>query len=413
MASANTLRLAWRNLGRNRKRSILAFGAIALGQLTFLATSGLLRGYSDQFFRSVTGPLVGHVQVHAPGWRDDRSLDLFLGDLEATLGHIRQVPGVERASPRLFAPALAALSEEGFMSVVVGVDPATEAQADGLLAGQEVVGKVGRGRVLVGRSLARRRQITPGTELALVGQDVDGSIANDLFTVADIISSQVEIVNTLGVVMSLADAQELFLMPDQAHEIVIHLADPELVDSTAVRLASLPVLADTEVLPWQKIAPQFVAMIQIMDGYVFIILCIVFIAAAAGIANTMLMSTFERTHEFGMLLSLGCGPARLSRVIVVEAVILGLVGVALGTALGVGFLLWSGASGLDYAALGGGESSYEVGFKGIQFSSVVYPRVHPQDVIAGIVAVVLTSFVAAVWPMLHLARLEPMEAMRA
>lgn len=413
MASASTLRLAWRNLGRNRKRSALAFGAIALGQLTFLATSGLLRGYSEQFFRSVTGPLVGHVQVHAPGWRDDRSLDLTLGDLDATLDRIRRDPDVERASPRIFAPALAALSDEGFMSMVVGVDPAVESQPEGLLGGHQSAARLGQGRVLVGRILARQRHIAPGTEIALVGQDVDGSIANDLFTVADVISSQVEIVNSLGVVMSLDDAQEFLLMPNQAHEIVIHVRDPQTIDSTAARLASLPRLAGSEVLPWQEIAPHFVAMIEIMDGYVFIILCIVFIAAMAGIANTMLMSTFERTHEFGMLLSLGCGPGRLSRVIVVEAVVLGLVGVALGTTLGVGLLLWSGETGLDYAALGGGESSYEVGFKGIQLSSVVYPRVHHGDVVAGIVAVLLTSFVAAVWPMLHLARLEPIEAMRA
>ncbi|MCK4473634.1 MAG: ABC transporter permease, partial [Anaerolineae bacterium] len=88
MTSTSTLRIAWRNLGRNRKRSLLALGAIAVGQLAFLATSALMNGYGEQYLNSVTGPMVGHIQIHAPGWRDDRSIDLTIGDIDATLAEI-------------------------------------------------------------------------------------------------------------------------------------------------------------------------------------------------------------------------------------------------------------------------------------------------------------------------------------
>jgi len=413
MASASTLRIAWRNLGRNRKRSLLAFGAIVIGQFAFLATTALIHGYGEQFFNSVTGPLVGHVQIHAPGWREDRSIGLRLGDLGAILAELRQDPQVDHASARVLAPALAALTEDGFMSMVVGIDPAVESHSSGLLGGEPSSGQIGAHRVLVGRTLARRYDIEPGMEIAVIGQDVDGSIANDLFTVAGIISSPVEVVNNLGIVMSLDDAQEFFLMPDQAHEIVIHVSDPEQVDAAAGRLSSLPLLANAEVLPWQEIVPHFVALIEIIDGYTLIILFIVFIAAAAGIANTMLMSTFERTHEFGMLLSLGCSPGRLSRIIAVEAAMLSLLAVALGTGLGLGFVLLTAESGLDYAALGGSDTSFEVAYQGVQLSSFIFPRIYARDVAAGVVAVLLTAFVSVIWPALHLARLEPVEAMRS
>jgi len=413
MPSTSTLRIAWRNLGRNRKRSLLALGAIAVGQLAFLSTTALLNGYGEQFLNSVTGPMVGHIQVHATGWRDDRSIDLALGEIDAVLADIRQHPQVDHASARVFAPALAALATDGLMSMVVGVQPDAESHPTGLLSGERLTGKLGSHRVLVGSGLARKHDMAPGMEIAVIGQDVDGAIANDLFTVSDVIDTPVAVVNSLGIVMSLDDAQELFLMPNQAHEIVIHVKDREILDDTAARLSRLPLLTHAEVLTWQQIAPEILTFVNFIGVYKFIILSIVFIAAAAGIANTMLMSTFERTHEFGMLLSLGCGPGRLSKIIAVEAVIVGLLGVVVGTALGLGLVSLTSESGIDYAALGGSGSAYEIDYKGLRFTSHVYPAIVASDVIAGVVAVFITSIIAVIWPMLHIVRLQPMEAMRS
>jgi len=413
MAQSSTLRIAWRNLGRNRKRSLLAFGAIAFGQFAFLAVAALVGGYGDQFLNSVTGPLLGHVQVHPPGWRDDRSIDLTLDGLGAKLTEIRGDPQVEAAAPRVYAPALGALTEEGFMVMVVGVEPTAEAHPNGLLAREGLAGRLGQKRVLVGSALARKHGIGPGAELAVVGQDLDGSIANDLFTVADVISSPVDVVNSLGVVMSLSDAQDLLLMSDQAHEITIHGRDAERIGETAARLAALPSLRELEVLSWKEISPHFAGLVAIMDAYSLIILVIVFIAAAAGIANTMLMSTFERVHELGMLLALGCKPSRLSRIITLEAVILGLIGVGIGTVLGVGLVLMTMGSGVEYAALGGSDQGFEVAYQGLKITSHVYPRISVSNVVSGVVAVLLTSLLAVVWPVLYLVRLEPMEALRS
>ena len=274
-------------------------------------------------------------------------------------------------------------------------------------------GLMGEGRVLVGNGFARRYDIEPGAELALVGQDVDGSIASGLFTVTEIIASPVDIVNSLGIVMTLDDASELLAMYDQAHEIAIHTRGLELVSETAARLSALPLLAGLETLSWREIVPTMVTMFDMMELFLLFVLMIVFIAAVAGIANTMLMATFERKHEFGMLLSLGCGPGRLSRMITVEAVILGLMGVVIGSVLGLGLLLVTQQTELDYAALGGGGGeSYEASYKGLTLSSLVYRRLYAKDLVAGTIAVFLTSLPSVVWPIVRIARLEPMEAMR-
>jgi len=412
VAAPTTLRIAWRNLWRNGKRTLLAIGAIAVGMFSFLAVAALLNGYADIFLESLTGPFIGHIQVHAPEWRDERSIDLVLGDVDTMLDEIRSDPNVANVSARIYAPVLAAQTEEGFMGMTVGIDADSESHPSGLLPDGLPPGSIGDGRVLVGIGFAERYSIVPGMELALVGQDVDGSIASGLYTVSDTLESSVDVINTLGIVMSLDDTREFLAMAADAHEIVIHVNDPDAVEETVARLAAGPALRDTEVLPWKEIVPQLVLMIGMMDVMLNIILIVVFIAAAAGIANTMLMSTFERTHEFGMLLSLGCGPARLARMITVESVILGLLGVTLGTALGLLFLAATSQTGLDYAALGGGDS-YQAAFQGVRLTTLVHPSIRPSDVFSGIIAVFLTSLVSVVWPIARIIRLEPMEAIRS
>ena len=240
MAENSTLRLAWRGLGRNRKRSALAVAAIGLGQFAFLATAAIMHGYSDHYFDSVTGPLVGHVQILAPGWREERAVDQTLDNVEAMLAAIRGQSQVARAVPRIYAPVLAALEEEGFVGMVVGADPALAADASGLLGSEELAGLLGDGRVLVGRGLARQHGIEAGAELAVVGQDIDGSIASALYEVAAVVESPVELVNSTGIVAGLQDARELLRMDDQAHEIVVRLHEAEQLDQAAAALGAQP-----------------------------------------------------------------------------------------------------------------------------------------------------------------------------
>ena len=207
-----------------------------------------------------------------------------------------------------------------------------ESGPKGLLATAPEGARPGEYRVLVGRALAQSLGVTPGSELAVVGQGKAGSIANDLYTVAGVLPSAIDLVNRQGVLMSLEDAQQLFVMPDEASEIILHAARPEAARELAGGVAARPAFAGLEVLPWQDVVPELVAILELADVSSYIVLIFVFVAAAAGVANTMMMATFERLHEFGMLLALGATPGRIMRLIVAEAALLGLL-VALGTLL--------------------------------------------------------------------------------
>jgi ABC-type antimicrobial peptide transport system permease subunit len=125
----------------------------------------------------------------------------------------------------------------------------------------------------------------------------------------------------------------------------------------------------------------------------------------------MLMATFERSHEFGMLLALGTGPGRLVRMIVAESLALGVVGAVMGTGLGVAMVAVTSRTGLDFAALTGGGPS-EISFAGMKWSLLLYPSLAFEDIARVVVAVVATSFLACLWPAVRVARLQPIDALR-
>ena len=240
---------------------------------------------------------------------------------------------------------------------------------------------------------------------------MDGSLANALYTVAALIETPVDLVNRQAVVMTLGQAQELFVMPDEAHEIVVYARDPERAAAIAGRWNGSREIGGAEVLDWKTLAPSMVDLVELIEIAWVFVLVLVLIAAAAGVANTMLMATFERTHEFGMLLALGTSPARIVGMILLESLALAITGVVLGSALGGALVAWAHHTGVDYAALTGGGPSQLSAF-GMNWSLTIYPRLAWIDVVRVVVAVVITSILASAWPAARAARLQPVRALR-
>lgn len=406
---ATTARIAWRNLWRNRRRTALALAAIGLSVTLVLAYTSILRAYGEWIVETMTGPMLGHVQAHAPQWRKDRQMDRTVRKVSETLGWLRRDRDVAGATARVYAPALAAREEEGFAVMVIGADSRAEQGPARLLS--DVVEPLQGGQAFVGRQLAAQMGLRAGDPIAIVGQGIDGSLASDLFTVAAVVTTPVDLINRQGVVIELSTAQALFAMEDEAHEIVIHARRPEAAAALARRLSADPVFAGAEVLDWESLAPEMVTLVRIIDLAGTFVLLLVFLAAAAGVANTMLMATFERTREFGMLLALGTHPARLVTLVVAESLALGLMGAVAGTAIGIALVAVTHNTGIDYAWLAGGGPT-ELSFAGLRWSLRFYPSLGASDVLRTVAAVGLTSLVAAIWPAVRASRLQPARALR-
>jgi ABC-type lipoprotein release transport system permease subunit len=202
------------------------------------------------------------------------------------------------------------------------------------------------------------------------------------------------------------------IMPGQAHEIIIRADRLDQVDGIMATLAADPALAGQDVATWRAIMPEFVMIIEMVDYVGYFLLALVLVAALAGITNTLMMATYERMGEFGMLLALGCSPARIRWMILVEAMWLGAVGVLLGTVLGYVFVGITMHTGIDMGAWGG-EDTKEMAYGGMRLPLEIYPRLVLRDPMLGLIAALSVSLLAALWPALTASRLEPMEAMRA
>lgn len=416
---STTLSIAWRNLGRNRKRTLLAVTAIAIGQIVVVFVSGVMNGMFDQYLDAITGPLIGHVQIHHKDWREERAIDLYLDGLADTRAALEALPGVKSVSPRILSAVLAASGEEtegpadAEAAMILGIDTQVESEQGGILddLGPDEIPE-GRG-VVLGKIIANRLGIEAGQLIALIGVDAEEFPVSDLFEVRAVIRTDSELVNRLGVVMSLSTAQEFLALPDQAHELVIRGVDLREAEALAITIAGLESMADAEVLPWKEALGEVALIFDLKEWFDLIFVAIVFLAAAAGIANTMMMSTFERTHEFGMLLALGTHPRRITSMILIEAVVLGLLGVAVGSAIGIALVLVTSRTGIDYGVFAGPGADLEVSFQGIVITYVFYPKLVFHTLFYGAVAVTVTSILAALWPASLAGKLMPAEAMRS
>ena len=194
----------------------------------------------------------------------------------------------------------------------------------------------------------------------MVGQGIDGSIASELFTVKALVMTPVDLLNRQGLVIDLAAAQLLFAMPDQAHELVIHARRGDEAAALARRVSAMPAFAGDEVLDWQTLAPEMVSLVRIIDVAGALVLVLVFLAAAAGVANTMLMATFERTREFAMLLALGARPSRIVRMVLAESIVLGLLGAVAGSAVAIALVVATHRTGIDLRRAGWGRADRTV-----------------------------------------------------
>jgi ABC-type lipoprotein release transport system permease subunit len=407
--TGSTGRIAWRNLWRNRRRTLLALVAIGLSVTLVLAYTSLLRAYGEWIVETITGPTLGHVQAHAPQWRQDQLMDRTLRGVAGKLAELRRDPEVAGATARVYAPALAARGEEGFAVMVIGIDSGAESGPARLIT--EVLEPLRAREALIGRQLAQQMGVSAGDEIAIVGQGLDGSLANDLFTVRAPVTTPVDLVNRQGLLIELSAAQALFAMPDEAHEIVVHARRPQMSAALARRIAADTSFADAEVLDWQALAPEMITLVRMTELAGIMVLVLVLVAAAAGVANTMVMATFERTREFGMLLALGTNPARLMRLVVAESVALGLIGALAGAAVAIALVAVTHRTGIDYAWLAGGGPS-ELSFAGLRWSLRFHPTLQVGDVVRAIAAACATALLAAMWPAVRASRLQPVQALR-
>ncbi|MCG6962065.1 MAG: FtsX-like permease family protein [Acidobacteria bacterium] len=404
------LRLAWRNVWRNPRRTLLTLSAVAFAAVILVFMVSMQLGGYGAMIRGATGVFTGDLQVQAEGYHAKQRLRTAIADASSVEARVAAVPGVTAVSSRAQAFALVSSATRTYGGMIVGVDPAKEPSVS------TIPRTIRKGRYLsgatsdeavVGQALASNLSLTVGDEITVLGQGLDGSLAVAVLKVVGIFSSGVPELDRQTVEMPLASFQSAFLLGDRVHAIVVRTGGLEAVPHVAglirAAIANRPGLT---VLRWDQLLEglkQGIAMDAAVGWFLYTALVLV---VTFSILNTFLMSVLERTREFGVFLALGTRPRILGRVVILESVILLLLGLAIGTLAGAGITAYAGVHGIAF-------SSSEELLAQWSLPARIYPRLDLLSVTLGPAAILLATLVAALFPARRIRRLRPVDAMKA
>ncbi|MCH6547001.1 MAG: ABC transporter permease, partial [Gemmatimonadetes bacterium] len=394
-----SVKLAIRNLARNRWRTGLTFAAVAVAVALMVWTLALYEGWLAQMIRGATAVQTAQIQIHTASYAAKPRIYRSFTAEDELLTIIGNLPDVVAFSPRIKAHGLLGNEARSQVVQILGVDPDREAAttpvATALVSGRWLdiapPEYPAPREIVLGQGVARQLKVDVGDELVAFLEAADGSLGNDLFEVVGIIRTGNTQVDRMSVYVNLEDARYITALEGQVHEISIQTADltraretaREIVTAAGLQLGTAndgPVVdGDALVVrSWQVIHPSVSQLITLFRRSYWIMYLIIYLVAAIGILNTQRMSALERRREFAVLMAIGMRPRRMLRTLEVETLVVGFVGAMIG-ATGGGLLAWYHATaGFDLGLL---TSSAAFTYMGVAFSQRLFFVLEPHMLI--------------------------------
>jgi putative ABC transport system permease protein len=401
--------LAWRNLWRNRMRTSLAAGGIAFAVLLIVAAYSLQGGAMGAMADNATRLLSGHVQIQNPAYADDPSLRNLVPDATAVARALAHVPGVTAVAQRAVGFVLVSVGERSFGAQIMGVDPKTEPMIS-TLPSEIVEGRyIGApSEAVVGATMAHNLGIKVGDPIVVLGTKLDGGVAALSLDVVGIIESGAVDLDRTLVQMQLNAFQDEFGLGDQVHMVVARVTDFENVAKMlpAIDAAIAPLGIHSVALPWQQLMPEVSQTIELKHASSLVMLALIAVLVTFSIFNSFMMTVFERTREFGMLLAIGMRPAGIIGVLQVEAAWLALLGAAIGLALAGALMTLTHHVGIPI-----GEVAASLARR-IHMPDRIYPAVDVGSMVLAPLLMLGATQLAALVPALRIRKLVPIEALR-
>ena len=397
--------LAWRNLWRNYRRTLIILATITLGVWSMTFMSALMRGMVDEIVRNGLQTLPGEVQIHAPAYRSDpsvvNSMAMPSGDLHQALG---ESPIIAWAA-RVRVPAVISSERDSRGVVLLGVDPAAEialgSAPDNLIEGRLLQSVDDKG-VVIGASLAKRLETSLGKRIVLMSQNSANDVVDRGARIVGIYKARLPGTEDIFVYSGRAVTQKMLNMGERVSELAatgddyrsVHSWYPSILEAAGNEL---------EVLPWTQLDTFLASMLAVQDGFALVFMVVVFLALSFGLVNTLLMAVFERVREIGLMLALGMRPALMLGQVLLESLYLLGIGLAVGNATAY-FSIRALESGIDI-------SSVAQGMEMMSMSPVLYPALHFSDMLMSSAVVIVLGLAASLLPAWKASRLDPVQAL--
>ncbi len=405
MAAFHTLApLAWRNLWRNPRRTVITLIVVSVGMWSVIIFNSFLAAWAQSSKEATLGLLIGQGQIHAPGFLDDPSIDALMPMPAPALQKALASASISAWAARLVLPGVIQSEYKTLPVSVTGVDPASERNLSSL------PGKVVQGRylngveddgVVLGLHLAERLKTGLGRRVILMSQSQSGGLAEQSFDVVGLFDADQQTEDYYAFTGRTA-AQKFVGLDDRIAEIAVAIPNDSDLDATMQRLTQAA--PDLDVRSWKKLSLFLATTDSFMQSFVYIWLAVVFALMAIGIVNTQLMAVFERTHEFGMLRALGMQARLVLVMVAMESALLIGFGVLLG--IGGGMLtIWYFHAGIDLSAFAKGLEMFQGG-------QVLYPDYDVASTLIFGLIIWGLGVLVALWPARRASKSSPVEAMR-
>ena len=401
----NLFKMAWRNLWRNRRRSVVTIGAMSFALLVLLLYAGIVVGFMVAMEDDVLDYEVGDLQILASGYLDNPSLYSRIDDPGTVLAELDAAGFL--ASARLLAGGLAAAGDLSVGVSLRGIEVEREVTVSRVherLAEGEWLDPSEAHGVVLGRRLAQILEVRPGDELVVLSQGADGSIANDLYTVRGVLGTVADATDRSAVFMNGDAFRQLMVMPKGAHQIVVRRPEALPLEAAAAQVQAL--VPELDVRSWRQLMPTIASMIDSVRSIIYVIFFIAYIAVGILILNAMLTAVFERIRELGVLKALGMSPGQVLALMALETALQAMIAIMVGVTLSLPAMLYLSRVGVDVGALGG------TSMAGLAMRPVWYGVYNLDSFPGPIVVLLVITFLAALYPALKAAWIRPVEAIR-
>jgi ABC-type lipoprotein release transport system permease subunit len=402
-----TLRMAFRNLGRNRRRSF--FSALAMGAALalLLMMASFVQGEVGSAIDLAIRLQSGHLQIRAESY-DEAKTSLKWEDLienpDQVAAKVASIGLVAAATPRLYATGFVTTRNESTGVRVMGIDPLSEANApyrDGMREGKFLTSDDREG-VLIGWTLAKQMDLSPGDSVSLSVNTSEGDVDEQRFIIRGIFGTGASSVDRLTVLLPLAKAQAMTGAGNRASSVFVLLNDKAQTEAVIAALQGV----GYKVFTWDKLNQLLVDWEAMAAGYMLFFYLIVLGIAATVIVNTQIMSVYERTREIGILSAIGMRGRRLMGIFLAESGMLAVGGIVLGLVISGVFIAYFTRYGLPV--------NFEAyGITGMPFPDKIYTQLTSQDAVTLTLMTFVVTILAGLYPAVLASRMEPVAALRA
>jgi ABC-type lipoprotein release transport system permease subunit len=405
--------MAWRNLWRNRRRTLVTLVSIAFGGfLAVIFTAMQDRSFAD-FIDTAARLAGGHVTLQHPEYLDRPTLDRTVAESERLREIALAHGGIRRAVPRVTGQVMLATARNAYGAIFIAYDPASEDEstfslAEGLTEGRTFVTSQDKG-IILGKRLAENLGVGIGKKVVYTLMDRSGEIVAAMDRVVGVVETGAPSLDA-GLCLLPVDRARAVLGYDREESTLVGLSLSDSRDSASVaRQLRSELGADTAAVTWDEAQPQLAGFIAMKVGGGRVMEIIIMILVAAGIFNTLFVSVMERMREFGIMMALGYSSGQLFRLVMWESVWLGTLGLVASALFTVGPYSYLAKTGIDVAAMTGGEAM-EVAGSG--FEPILRVGIYPENLLIIAVAIMLATMAAGLYPAWRAGHVVPVESIR-